>query len=280
MIRKIRNILKFLVINVFILVLIANNPKLLKRQHDLTPLKGCIFILLTNSQLSQLKNLIRNVDSAFNGKYRYPYILFNEEEFTNEFKTEIIKHTNSTIEFGLIPREHWDVPQWIDKKKLNESIRTIGKSTGYSQMCRFNSGFFFRHELTLKYDYYMRLDTDSSFECELNEDPFRRLQMNKQKYSFILSYHEGRFTIPTLWQTVKEWTNKSSIQMNKNGLVFVTDDNGHSLDGQSCIFYNNFEMGEFSLFRSATYLDYFNSLDKSGGFFYERWVSYYYNSSL
>jgi len=235
-------------------------------------LKGCIIVLLTNKKLNELKNLIKNIDSTFNKKYQYPIILFNNEEFTISFKSDIVKQTNSTIEFGLIPKEYWDVPDWINRTKLNESIHKIGKSEGYRQMCRFYAGFFFRHELTLKYDYYMRLDTDSAFGCELDEDPFRHLKLNKLKYSFILSSHEGRFTIPTLWDTIKQWTNKSSIKMNKNGLEFITDDDGKSLNGQTCIFYNNFEMAEFSVFRNEKYLNYFNFLDKTGGFFYERWV--------
>ena len=237
-------------------------------------IKGCIIILSRESDIDRIRNLIKNVDLTFNKKYKYPFVLFNDEEFSNNFKNEIIKHTNSTIEFGLIPKEHWNVPSWINETRLNESVHKIGHSVRYRQMCRFNSGFFFQHELFLKYDYFMRLDSDSGFECELNEDPFKRLKKNNQKYSFILSYHEGRFTIPTLWQTIQEWAKKSSIKMNRNGLKFVTDDNGQSLNGQTCIFYNNFEMAHFSVFRNRDYLNYFHSLDKTGGFFYERWVNY------
>ena len=121
----------------------------------------------------------------------------------------------------------------------------------------------------------MRLDSDSSFQCELNQDPFLKLQ--KVHYSFLLSYHEGGFTIPTLWHTVRSWTNKSNVKMNnehnKKGLSFISDNGGLTLSGHNCMFYNNFEMARFSVFRNKSYIDYFNFLDKSGGFFYERWVS-------
>jgi len=36
-------------------------------------------------------------------------------------------------------------------------------------------------------------------------------------------------------------------------------------------FWTNFEIADFSFFRSTEYMDYFNHLDQSGGFFYERW---------
>jgi alpha 1,2-mannosyltransferase len=36
-------------------------------------------------------------------------------------------------------------------------------------------------------------------------------------------------------------------------------------------FWSNFEIGDMRFFRSKVYQDYFNYLDRSGGFFYERW---------
>ena len=35
--------------------------------------------------------------------------------------------------------------------------------------------------------------------------------------------------------------------------------------------WSNFEIGDLNLWRSKAYLDYFEHLDKAGGFFYERW---------
>ena len=34
-------------------------------------------------------------------------------------------------------------------------------------------------------------------------------------------------------------------------------------------------MADFSVFRDENFMSYYNYLDKSGGFFYERWVNYY-----
>jgi len=36
-------------------------------------------------------------------------------------------------------------------------------------------------------------------------------------------------------------------------------------------FWSNFELADFSFFRSRQYMDYFEHLDNAGGFFYERW---------
>ena len=43
----------------------------------------------------------------------------------------------------------------------------------------------------------------------------------------------------------------------------------HSTD--RCFKWSNFEIGSLNWLRSQQYLDFFNFLDKEGGFFYERW---------
>ncbi len=264
---------------IFIVLIFLMIKSTKKTITQVNKINGCIIILTENKDLNQLISLIQRVELVFNNKYNYPYILFNNKEFTNYFKSKVIENTNSTIEYALIPNEYWNVPEWIDKKKLNESLNKIRFSINYRQMCRFYSGFFFRHELTLKYDYYMRLDSDSKFQCEFQHDPFEKFQRNEIKYGFILASHEGFFTIPTLWDTIREWINKTTevylkINNKNKGIKFISDDNGISLNKHFCMFYNNFEMAHFSVFRSESYLNYFNHLDKSGGFFYERWVNF------
>ena len=78
----------------------------------------------------------------------------------------------------------------------------------------------------------MRLDLDSEFQCDFNQDPFEKFYCKEIKYGFILSYFEASFIIPTLWNKIKEWTKQSSIKINKNkvGIKFISDDNGNSLN--------------------------------------------------
>ena len=51
-------------------------------------------------------------------------------------------------------------------------------------------------------------------------------------------------------------------------LCHVTPSNKPSLTMQ---FWSNFEIADMRFFRSKLYSDYFDYLDQSGGFFYERW---------
>ncbi len=230
-------------------------------------IKACIIILVRNFDLSDLIKTMKKFEDNFNNKYNYPYILMNNELFTDNFRKEIVKHTKSKIEFELIPIEYWSVPDWINKKKFEKNLKQLYKwPTEYRLMCRFFSGFFFRIESTLKYDYFMRIDSHVNFPCQLLQDPFEKLYRENKKYGFILTNEESLFTIPTLWDSVMKWYGNRT-KLNSQLFKYLKD--------TMCIFYNNFEVGSFSLFRSKDYLTYFNYLDKKGGFFYERWVFIY-----
>ena len=66
-------------------------------------IKACIFILVQNSDLDTLRKTMTHFEKQFNEKFNYPYVLMNDQSFTQEFQNEIVKYTNSTIEFGVIP---------------------------------------------------------------------------------------------------------------------------------------------------------------------------------
>ncbi|RDB21750.1 Alpha-1,2 mannosyltransferase KTR1 [Hypsizygus marmoreus] len=87
------------------------------------------------------------------------------EPFTEEFKTRISAVSGASMEFGVIPREHWYQPDWVDedkakksREKMEEEDVVYGGSLSYRNMCRFNSGFFFKHPSMLKYRYYWRIE--------------------------------------------------------------------------------------------------------------------------
>lgn len=70
----------------------------------------------------------------------------------------------------VIPEEHWAVPEWIDADLLQDSLRKMKKQgvkyaslLSYHQMCRWNSGFFFRHPALDRYKYYWRVEPDVKY---------------------------------------------------------------------------------------------------------------------
>jgi hypothetical protein len=145
--------LRYFLLNFIIFILIfcyynsSNNNNLIPSEKKTKRKNGCILVLVANSDLKNLSKLIKRFELVFNKKYNYPYILFNDKPFTPEFKAQATKYTESEVEFGLIPDEYWRVPEWVDRSRLNKSVRKFKHGINYHQMCRFFSGFFFRHEV-------------------------------------------------------------------------------------------------------------------------------------
>ena len=238
--------------------------------------KAAIVILARNSDLEGLQKSIPQFEKTFNKKFQYPYVFLNEVLFTEEFKSKIGELTTAPIKFGLIPEEHWSFPQWIDRSyadkcRADMEKRDIiyGGSQSYRHMCRFNSGFFFRHELLKEYDYYWRVEPWVEFYCDMPYDPFVFMRDNGKVYGFTIMLREYVETIPTLWRTTKDFMrSNANLIPEKNTLnMFIDKNENYNL----CHFWSNFEIGDLNFFRSAPYLKYFDYLDKAGGFFYERW---------
>jgi len=121
----------------------------------------------------------------------------------------------------------------------------------------------------LQYDYYWRVDSDVEFHCPFDYDPFEWMRDNKIEYGFTIIHPEYRATIPTLWQTAQDFLKKNSnLPVANNSMQLITNSDGTY---NTCHFWTNFEIANLNFYRSQNYLDYFQFLDESGGFFYERW---------
>ncbi|KAL4894767.1 putative alpha-1,2-mannosyltransferase [Aspergillus ambiguus] len=233
--------------------------------------------LARNRDVWEIARSIRQVEDRFNRNYHYDWVFLNDEPFDDTFKKITTALVSGTTHYGLIPTEHWSYPDWIDQDKA-KSVREAmdakkiiyGGSESYRHMCRYESGFFFRHPIMLNYEYYWRVEPSIELYCDVGFDPFRFMKDHNKKYSFVLSLYEYYDTIPTLWDSVKKFmTNHPEHVAEGNSMDFLSDDGGKTYN--KCHFWSNFEIGSLEWLRSPEYLDYFESLDRDGGFFYERW---------
>ncbi|KAG1375036.1 hypothetical protein G6F61_008820 [Rhizopus arrhizus] len=235
--------------------------------------KAVIVILVRNNELNPMRRTLREFEDRFNRKFNYPYVFLNDEPFSDEFKQSISALTNAEIEFGLVPSEMWSVPNHVNETLMNERLtdyasRNImyGGSLSYRHMCRFNSGFFYRHPLLEKYDYYWRVEPGVHFYCDLDYDPFSFMKENGKEYGFTITLKEIPETIPTLWEHTLKFAHEK--QLNTTLLRFFgSPEGGYNL----CHYWSNFEIASLNLWRDPRYQDYFDYLDSTGNFFYERW---------
>jgi alpha 1,2-mannosyltransferase len=192
--------------------------------------------LARNQDVWEIAKSIRAVEDRFNRNFHYDWVFLNDKPFDDQFKKITTALVSGTTHYGLIPKEHWSYPEWIDldkAKAVREDMRArkiiYGDSESYRHMCRYESGFFFRHELMLNYRYYWRVEPSIELYCDISFDPFRYMMENKKKYSFVLSLYEYFETIPTLWNSVKKFmkTNPEYI-VEGNSMGFLSDDGGET----------------------------------------------------
>ncbi|KAJ7273728.1 alpha-1,2-mannosyltransferase-like protein [Mycena haematopus] len=101
-------------------------------------------------------------------------------------------------------------------------------------------------------------------------DPFLVMQDQNKLYGFTVTLPEYPTTIPTLWNTVREFINANpSLVSPDNAMDFLSDDGGETYN--RCHFWSNFEIADLDLWRGEAYSKFFDFLDEKGGFYYERW---------
>ncbi|KAJ7858352.1 glycosyltransferase family 15 protein [Mycena olivaceomarginata] len=235
-------------------------------------------ILARNSDLEGALLSVRALEDRFNRRFGYPYVFLNEEEFSDHFKRRIRNLTPSRVEFGVIPKEHWYQPDWIDKDKAQKEMDNMqrnnvkyGGNLAYHNMCRFNSGFFFKHPLMQQYKWYWRVEPKVQFYCDILKDPFIFMEENDKVYGFTLAVYEIPATIRTLWDSVRDFMaiHPQYIRNEDNAMRFISRDGGRTYN--LCHFWSNFEIASLDFWRGEAYATFFEHLDKTGGFYYERW---------
>ncbi|KAJ9448665.1 putative mannosyltransferase KTR3 [Diplonema papillatum] len=240
------------------------------------PKPKAVYLVLTTDQRGPgLVETLQLFEKQVNQFLQYPYAVFNDRNFSAKFVSSVSSVVSTDITFNRIPSDSWNVPTWIDRGRMQRGLKKhrivpYMDSVSYRKMCRWNSGFFYREAVLQKYDWFWRVDDDVFYFCSLRFDPFVMMTEKKKRYGFTIAMDEHMLTIRTLGKTVKQWAEDAGIEPKWSYEQFTKMGKKES-DYNGCHFWTNFEIGKFDFFRSAEYNAYFQSLDKAGGFFYERW---------
>lgn len=161
---------------------------------------------------------------------------------------------------------------------LEEKNIQYSDKVSYRQMCRWNSGMFYKHPALKDYRYYWRVEPKVQYFCNVDYDIFRYMQDNNVTYGFTINLFDAPESIPNLWPATEQFLAANPTYLHENNMLgWLTDANSrpdHTRDANgysTCHFWSNFEIGDMEFFRGDKYEAYFNHLDREGGFFYERW---------
>ncbi|GAA6034199.1 hypothetical protein JCM8097_003776 [Rhodosporidiobolus ruineniae] len=241
--------------------------------------KAAFVVLVRERELAELLPSMKQLEDRFNHRFHYPWIFLNDGQFSDSFTRRTSEIASGETKYGQVPEEHWGegFPSGINETLAREKIDEMGKkpipygnSVPYRKMCRYQSGFFWRHPLLDDLEYYWRVEPKVNFFCDIDYDPFRMMREQEKKYGFTISLYEHPPTIPTLWHTTIDFVRSNYHHLAEpNLLKWLSDDGGQTYNG--CHFWSNFEIASLAFFRSEAYRAYFDHLDRAGGFFYERW---------
>lgn len=271
-------------------------------QQDRT--NATFLVLARNKDLEGIVKTIKSVERHFNRWFNYPYVFLNDEDFEELFKETVKRHTGSPVHFGIINDTMWGFPDWLDVQPARKAIERQGEAgiqyggvESYHHMCRFYSGYFFKHDLLQQYDWYWRLEPDVKYMCDITYDPFLEMVKANKTYGFTIAIKELPDTIPNLfryasayrrkqkiksqglWEMFLEPQHSTEIPYTPNSDISVLEQRSpesihiESMDGERynmCHFWSNFEIARLSWFRSHEYNEFFTMLEKSGGFWMER----------
>ena len=161
---------------------------------------------------------------------------------------------------------------------LEEQGIQYGPKVSYHQMCRWNSGMFYKHPALKDIRYYWRVEPKVHFFCDVDYDVFRYMQDHNKTYGFTINLYDAPQSIPSLWPETKRFIAAHPEYLHENNARDWVEDSkrrpDHNIQAHgysTCHFWTNFEIADMEFWRSKAYEDYFEHLDRAGGFFYERW---------
>ena len=303
-----------------------------REEAKANPRANAAFVVLArNKEIDGVIESIKSVERHFNRWFNYPYVFLNDGDFNSTFKDTVTQYTSANVEFGKIEPDSWGYPDWIDVNVAKEGIRKQGDAAimyggmeSYHHMCRFYSGFFYKHELLQKYEWYWRVEPEIKYFCDITYDPFLAMARQNKTYGFTIAVKELKETVPNIFRYASAY--KRTHNLTSQGLweMFVEPKEGYNQDGSPkpgtkppggesadgtahgndkphglpeeilntepghgtlpdidpeamegevynmCHFWSNFEIAKLDFFRSQEYQDFFEMMDRSGGFWTER----------
>ncbi|KAJ2897075.1 Glycolipid 2-alpha-mannosyltransferase 1, partial [Zalerion maritima] len=148
---------------------------------------------------------------------------------------------------------------------------------------------FYNLDALKDYKWYWRIEPGVRYTCAITYDPFVEMARREKVYGYTVALWEEPKTCPGLFRAVDDYRVDKGIPAGPmwNAMVDAswkpwplrklmawlraahTDGNG---DGWNlCHYWSNFEIADLDFFRGERYQELFGHLDRSGGFYDERW---------
>ncbi|KAK3342823.1 nucleotide-diphospho-sugar transferase [Neurospora tetraspora] len=256
--------------------------------------KAAMVMLVRNQELMKALKTVQSIEKHFNQWFHYPIVFLNDEPFSKEFISVMNTTVSGEARFELVPKKDWLFPEWMDVADAKAAVKAQGEAgilyaglETYHHMCRFYSGKFYTLEALKDYNWYWRIEPDVDFYCSITYDPFVEMAKHDKVYGFTVALPEEPRTCPSLFRKIADYKELNNIPTTELWKATVAASwmpwplrsfmgwfrhRDRSGDGWSlCHYWSNFEIANLDFFRGKEYQRLFEYLDKTGGFYYERW---------
>ncbi|KAI8070421.1 nucleotide-diphospho-sugar transferase [Gongronella butleri] len=229
--------------------------------------------------MANLRRSIQNLNDVFRREFNYPIIVFTHSDLTDEYKELVAGTAGKNIHFEKVDEIFYGYPPQIDRNRAafaRQQMKAIihGSSEEFRFEARWWSGTISRHPMIRDLDYYWRIEPEHSYPCPVKFDPFQYMKDNNKLYSFALTSHEIQQTIPTYWETTKEFLKQQKdaiIQPGTPGSIWHFGTNATTMHWNTCHMWTYMQIVSTKYMQDKRYQDWFDHVEKSGGIFYERW---------
>ncbi len=149
-----------------------------------------------------------------------------------------------------------------------------------------NASKFYQLDVLEKYKWYWRLEPDVDFTCAITYDPFVQMAKHKKVYGYTIALWEVGKSCPGLFHATAAWKKSRGVPTStlwsammeaswvpfpfRRLLSWIPHRDAYGDAWSLCHFWSNFEIADMDFFRSKAYQDYFDYLDRKGGFYKER----------
>lgn len=292
--------------------------------------RGVIAVMCTSldKDIKDLKGALKQIAGSFVNKHHYPVAVVHED-FSEKLMRQVQDAAPSVylyfvkvrfkVPTHLQPHYHEGakktVMHWTGHKSSTPHVgyhthehglnpwnkRQGSYPFGYQHMCRFYAGAGFLLPFFAAFDYYMRLDSDSS--CTGNiEDVFDKLDRENLDYLWNMEKNEGGDVVEGLYHSAERFIKDNGVQptfynqemptkqypdcRNTGGDQRAKQEThterrgGKEVEVRGCehnlfhpikMFYNNFEVVRLSVLRGEAYQAWFRHVDAEGGIYLHRW---------
>ena len=246
-----------------------NNTQILMKNPKAVlplPIRACVVYVLTNT--SQIGVFVRNSLASLNTNLfvhlgqQYPVIVFTHEVPKSEIDSLLDTPHFKTLTVTVV-----DLGPLIPPHSSTQTAQQMADYPVERHINRFHSGLIFKHPALDKYDYIMRLDSNTSITSPVPKNPFRHMLNNALNY-----VHVGALMIPSisifgLNDFAKAYVRKNAVRpVNLHESLLSS---GHIRPVQ---YATHFEIMRKEFFVNSQYYDFFQAVDRDFGLYTHGWT--------